>query len=63
MSKQPQQLSDILILLGGLSFAAGIFLRIAGQEVLFHPIVYWRFSMGCLALAMALLLQRIADKK
>lgn len=58
-----QQLTEVLILLGGLSFAAGVFLRIAGQEVIFHPLVYWRFSMGCLALAMALLLQRIADKK
>ena len=58
-----QQLSEVLILLGGLSFAAGVFVRIAGQEILFAPLVYWRFSMGCLALAIALLLQRIADKK
>ena len=63
MSKQQQQLADVLILLGGLSFAVGVLLKIAGQEVLFHPVVYWRFSMGCLALAIALLLQRIADKK
>ena len=63
MPKREQQFSDILILLGALSFAAGIFLKIAGQEILFQPVVYWRFSMGCLALAIALLLQRIADKK
>ena len=58
-----QELSDILILMGGLAFVAGVFLKILGQEILFHPLVYWRFSMGCLAVAMALLLQRIANKK
>ena len=63
MAKQQQQFTDILVGMGGLSFLAGVILKITDQEILFHPLVYWRFSMGCLALAMALLLRRIADKK
>ena len=58
-----QQITEMLILLGAVSFSAGVFLKIAGQNVLFEPLVYWRFSVGCLALAIAILLQRIADKK
>ncbi len=58
-----QQMTEMLILLGAVSFAVGVFLKIAGQDVLFEPLVYWRFSIGCLALAIAVLLQRIADKK
>ena len=58
-----QQITEMLILLGAVSFSAGVFLKIAGQSILFEPLVYWRFSVGCLALAIAILLQRIADKK
>ena len=63
MARQNQQFTDILILMGDLSFLAGVLLRISGQEILFPPLVYWRFAMGCLALAVALLLKAIADKK
>ena len=58
-----QQLSEVVIVVGGLTFVVGVFLKISGQEILFHPLVYWRFAMGCLALSMALLLQKIANKK
>ena len=58
-----QQISEVLILMGGLAFVVGVLLKISGQEILFHPLVYWRFAMGCLALSMALLLQKIANKK
>lgn len=58
-----KKFSDILILLGGISFLAGVLVKISGQDILFPPVVYWRFAMGSLALAIALLLQRIAEKK
>ena len=58
-----QEFSEVLILLGGASFLAGVLLKISGRDVLFPPVVYWRFAMGSLALAIALLLQKIAGKK
>ncbi|MBI4435814.1 MAG: hypothetical protein HY590_00145 [Candidatus Omnitrophica bacterium] len=58
-----KELVDVLILMGGLSFAVGILLKVAGQEVLFSPLVYWRFAMGCLALSIALSLKKLSEKK
>lgn len=60
---EKQQFSDVLILLGGLSFLVGVLVKFAGKEILFPPLVYWRFAMGCLILASALLLRRIAEKR
>jgi len=65
MAKQPmsnKQFTELLILVGGLAFLGGILVKFSGQAILFDSLVYWRFSMGCLALAIALLLQKIAHK-
>ena len=58
-----KELIEGLVLMGGISFAAGVLLKISGQEILFPPLVYWRFAMGCLALSMALSLKKISEKK
>ena len=58
-----KELVEVLILMGSLSFAVGVLLKVAGQEILFAPLVYWRFSVGCLALSIALSLKKISEKK
>ncbi len=54
--------TNILILLGGLSFGVGVVWKLFNLSIMFEPLVLWRFSIGCLALATALLLQRIAQR-
>ena len=58
-----QELIEALVLMGGIAFAVGVCLKIAASEILFSPLVYWRFALGCLALSMALSLQKISEKK
>ncbi|MFH1857528.1 MAG: hypothetical protein ABH845_01305 [Candidatus Omnitrophota bacterium] len=59
-----QGLSEALFLMGFIVFVAGVILKITAQEVFLFPVVaYWRFSMGCLALSMALSLLTVAEKK
>lgn len=60
---QQQKLSEILILMGGIAFLVGVLLKITAQTILFLPIAYWRFAMGCFALSVALSLHKIAEKK
>ena len=53
-----QDLNEILILMGGISFTVGVLCKLIGQDILFLPIAYWRFAMGCLALSIAMSLQK-----
>lgn len=57
-----EEFTRILILLGGVSFAVGIVWKLFGWTAPFEPQVYWRFAMGCLALAIALALHKLAYK-
>lgn len=53
-----QDLNEILVLMGGISFTVGVLCKLVAQDILFQPIAYWRFAMGCLALSIAMSLKK-----
>jgi hypothetical protein len=58
-------LIHVLVILAAAAFVLGIILRLAGVETLFgtvYPLTIWRFTIGCLAIAMTLTLMQIRDK-
>ena len=49
---------DVLILLAAVTFVVGIFLRLLNVTLIgMTPVNYWRFTIGCLAFAIALSLR------
>ena len=58
-------LVHILVILAAAAFVLGIILRLANVQYLFgtvEPLTIWRFTIGCLAIAMTLVLMQIRDK-
>ena len=58
-------LVHILVILAAAAFVLGIVMKLADIGPLFGtvaPITIWRFTMGCLALAMTLTLMQIRDR-
>jgi len=55
---------DVLVLLATVSFAVGVILKLLDASLMgMIPVAYWRFTMGCLAFAITLLLRDLARKK
>ena len=54
----------ILVILAAAAFVLGIAMKLGGIETLFGrvpPVTIWRFTVGCLAFAMTLILMQIRD--
>ena len=55
---------DILILMAAVTFVVGVFLRVVDTHLMgMFPLHYWRFTIGCLAFAIALSLRDLSGKK
>ena len=56
---------DVLILMAAVTFVIGVFLRVMGITGLMgmFPLHYWRFTIGCLAFAIALSLRDLSSRK
>ena len=55
---------DVLILMAAATFVVGVLLRILDTHLMgMFPLHYWRFTMGCLAFAIALSLRELLNKK
>ncbi len=57
-------LINVLIILAAAAFVLGIVMKLGGTEPLFGrvpPLTIWRFTIGCLAFAMTLLLIQIRN--
>ena len=57
-----ERLVDILILLGAISFVLGMGIAYGFLAPAFAAGTLWKFSIGCLAFAIALTLTQIRDK-
>jgi len=55
---------DILILLATVAFVVGVFLKLFDTTLIgLTSLNYWRFTIGCLAFAIALSLRESIQKK
>ena len=55
---------DVLILMAAVTFIIGVFLKLLETSLMgMLPVNYWRFSIGCLAFAIALSLRDSSRKK
>ena len=55
---------DVLILMAAVTFIIGAFLRIMDTSLMgMIPVHYWRFTIGCLAFAIALSLRDLSSRK
>ena len=53
-----------MVILAAAAFVLGIAMKLGGIETLFGrvpPVTIWRFTVGCLAFAMTLILMQIRD--
>ncbi len=59
-----KSLVDSLILMAAVTFIIGVFLKLLETSLMgMLPVNYWRFSIGCLAFAIALSLRDSSRKK
>ena len=55
---------DVLILMAAITFVIGVSLRLLDRHLIgMFPLHYWRFTIGCLAFAIALSLRDLLNKK
>jgi len=57
-------LVTLLVVIAAAAFVVGVVVKLAGMQALFgnvQPVAIWRFTMGCLAFAIALTLMQIRD--